>query len=230
MISLCAGNSDLRYSNPDVGENKQVIIDLDIASHYFKLEGVNSELYQISKDNIPSIKSTIMPRPLSVTFNEVSKMYDGNCDITNEVNKLELNNSYKFNNINVEYNDFGNTGFIKEMFEYNINKTILYKQYDEIPNETLLNTTSLDINSLKLKIDNKLFNVNEEFDLNDVSTWHLTYDTSTFINSIESIESILCVFLLSNGSSSNSFILLYETLLLINTISELISTVILKRI
>ena len=39
MISLCAGNSDLRYSNPDVGENKQVIIDLDIASHYFKLEG-----------------------------------------------------------------------------------------------------------------------------------------------------------------------------------------------
>ena len=51
MISLCAGNSDLRYGNPDVGENKQVIIDLDIASHYFKLEGVNSELYQISKDN-----------------------------------------------------------------------------------------------------------------------------------------------------------------------------------
>ena len=76
MISLCAGNSDLRYSNPDVGEDKQVIIDLDIASHYFKLEGVNSELYQISKDNIPSIKSTIMPRPLSVTFNELSKIYD----------------------------------------------------------------------------------------------------------------------------------------------------------
>ena len=139
---------------------------------------------------------------------EPTIVHDVRHEMLNEVNKLELNNGYKFNNINVEYNDFGNTGFIKEMFEYNINKTILYKQYDEIPNETLLNTTSLDINSLKLKIDDKLFNINEEFDLNEVSTWHLTYDNSTFINS-KALKESTCKNIL-NGKYPYNKICWYE--------------------
>ena len=175
MISLCVGNSDLRYDNADAGENKQVFINLDIASHYFKLEGVNSNLYQISKEDIPLIKSSIMPRPLGITLNEVSKVYDGNCDITDKVKKLELNNGYKFTNINVEHNDFGNTGFVEEMFETNMNKTKLFSQYDEV-NKIMLNTTNLDITSLKLIIDGiKLTGQFDNENINDMSTWYIQY-------------------------------------------------------
>lgn len=177
MISLCTGNADLEYATSAAGENKDVNIDLDIKSHYFRLEGVNSDLYQISKENIPLIKSTIIPRPLGITFNEVSKVYDGTCDITEEVKKLELNNGYKFIDVNKEYNDFGDTGFVDEIFETNTNKTTLFKEYDEIPNEIILNTNNLDINSLKLNIDGiKLVGQCNNEDTNDVSNWHIHYN------------------------------------------------------
>ena len=45
------------------------------------------------------------------------------CDITEEVKKLELNNGYKFTDVNKEYKDFGDTGFVDEIFETNTNKT-----------------------------------------------------------------------------------------------------------
>lgn len=177
MISLCTGNADLEYATSAAGENKDVNIDLDIKSHYFKLEGVNSDLYQISKEDIPLIKSTIIPRPLGITFNEVSKEYDGTCDITEEVKKLELNNGYKFTDVNKEYNDFGDTGFVNEIFETNTNKTTLFKEYDEIPNEIVLNTNNLDITSLKLNIDGiKLVGQYNNEDTNDISNWYIHYD------------------------------------------------------
>lgn len=177
MISLCTGNADLEYATSAAGENKDVNIDLDIKSHYFKLEGVNSDLYQISKEDIPLIKSTIIPRPLGITFNEVSKEYDGTCDITEEVKKLELNNGYKFTDVNKEYNDFGDTGFVDEIFETNTNKTTLFKKYDEIPNEIVLNTNNLDISSLKLNIDGiKLVGQCSDDNNNDVLNWYIHYN------------------------------------------------------
>lgn len=153
MTVLCTGNADLKYATPSAGINKPVLIDLDIASHYFSLEGVNSELYQISKENIPEIQSTIIPRPLTVALNKVSKVYDGNYDITDEVKKLELNNGYKFTDVNTEFNDFGGNGFVDRVFEKNINKTHLYKKDDKILNDTLLNSPNVDLNSMKLIID-----------------------------------------------------------------------------
>lgn len=174
MISLCTGNADLEYATSAAGENKDVNIDLDIKSHYFKLEGVNSDLYQISKEDIPLIKSTIIPRPLGITFNEVSKEYDGTCDITEEVKKLELNNGYKFTDVNKEYNDFGDTGFVDEIFETNTNKTTLFKEYDEIPNEIVLNTNNLDITSLKLNIDGvKLKGQDGSGEVDGILGWHI---------------------------------------------------------
>lgn len=175
MISLCTGNADLEYATSDAGNNKDVNIDLDIASHYFKLEGINSDLYEISKEDIPNIKSTIIQRPLSITFNDVSKIYDGTRDITNEVKKLELNNGYKFTDVNKEYNDFGNSGFVDEIFESNINKTTLFKQYDEIGNEVILNTNNLDIKSLKLNIDGIVLKGQSNTDVDDVYGWLLPY-------------------------------------------------------
>lgn len=176
MISLCTGNADLEYATSDAGNNKDVNIDLDIASHYFKLEGINSDLYEISKEDIPNIKSTIIQRPLSITFNDVSKVYDGTCDITDEVKKLELNNGYKFTDVNKEYNDFGNSGFVDEIFESNINKTTLFKQYDEIGNEVILNTNNLDIKSLKLNIDGIKLKGQASTDVDGVHGWLLPYN------------------------------------------------------
>lgn len=157
MTVLCTGNADLKYATPSAGVNKQVLIDLDIASHYFSLEGINSDLYQISKDNIPEIQSTIIPRPLTVMLNKVSKVYDGNCDITNEVKKLKLNDGYIFTDVNTEFNDFGGNGFVDKVFEKNINKTQLYKKDDKILNDTLLNSPNISLFSMELVVDGSYF-------------------------------------------------------------------------
>lgn len=203
MISLCTGNADLEYATSDAGNNKDVNIDLDIASHYFKLEGINSDLYEISKEDIPNIKSTIIQRPLSITFNDVSKVYDGKCDITNEVKKLELNNGYKFSDVNKEYNDFGNSGFVDEIFESNINKTTLFKQYDEIGNEVILNTNNLDIKSLKLNIDGIVLKGQASTDVDDVHGWLLPYNCPHEINNklkVSEYKNIL------NGTNANNIL------------------------
>ena len=54
--------------------------------------GENANLYRLSKDNIPKIKGDIIRRPLGVVFDSVEKIYDGDKDITLELQKLNLNN------------------------------------------------------------------------------------------------------------------------------------------
>lgn len=168
MISLCTGNADLEYATSSAGKDKDVHINLDIASHYFRLEGINSDLYEISKEDIPPIKSTIIPRPIAITFSKVSKVYDGTCDITEEVKQLELvpirsyingYEGYKFSDVNKEYNDFGDSGFVDEIYEENRNSTILFQKDGEILDEIVLNTNNMDPNSIKFLIDGYKFKV-----------------------------------------------------------------------
>ena len=169
MIELCVGNANLEYEDQYVGNDKKVDINLDIPSNYFKLIGVNSDLYQISKDNIPNIKSTISPRPLGISFNDVSKIYDGTCDITNEVNKLVLNNGYKFVDVSTGSNDFSNSGFVNEIFESNNIKAILNKKDDILEDVISIDSSNINFDTLIITIDNMKLKPNINNDIIEYS-------------------------------------------------------------
>lgn len=168
LIEVSTGNADLEYQTPDAGEDKLIDIDLSIASHYFELKGVNSDLYRISKDHIPLIKSTIIRRPLNATFDYVEKMYDGNNIITNEVKKLTLDKGYYFIDNNKEYNDFGKTNFVREYSEKNINEFVVYKKDDIIKDSFNINTLPIVYESIKLTLDDNEAFVSEFSDDNAI--------------------------------------------------------------
>lgn len=152
-ISLHLGNSDLEYKTNSAGLNKEINIDTSVNSHYFKLSGENAKLYRISKDNIPKIQGDIIKRPLAITFDYVEKIYDGTNDITPEIRKLKLDDGYYFCDVHKEYNDYLSSGFVRGTMERKITSETIFKQYDDIVDDYVINKPNIDYSTFYINID-----------------------------------------------------------------------------
>ena len=153
LISVTLGNSDLKYADKHSGNDKEVLIDTSILSHYFELEGTKTNCYRISRDNIPKIKSDIIRRPLNVIFDSVEKIYDGTNDITSKVKQLRYNDGYYYHTNDEEYNDFSGNGFVKEISERNVMETNIYKSNDIVLEKYMLNTQPIIFSTFKMIFD-----------------------------------------------------------------------------
>lgn len=137
-ISLTLDNVNLSYYDKNYSEVKDLKIDTSVMSHFFKLEGENSEYYRISRDNLPAIRSNIIKKPINVNYYKfVEKIYDGNTNITDEMNNLKYNNGYQFNGSSNHYNEFSNMGFNTGMYStINDVNIMLYDEGDIYDNES----------------------------------------------------------------------------------------------
>lgn len=153
QVSLHLGTSDLKYVNADVGLSKDVIIDTSINSHYFSLEGENAKLYRISKQNIPKIQGDIVAKPLTITFDYVEKIYDGNNDITSEIKKLKINDGYYFVDSGTTKNNFSMSGFVTGHRERRVTSETIFKKYDIVTNEYIINVNNIDYSEFYINID-----------------------------------------------------------------------------
>ena len=159
-ISLHLGTSDLRYEDSSAGSSKDVIIDTSINSHYFSLEGENATLYRISKDKLPKIQGDIIKRPLSITFDYVEKIYDGNNDITDAMKRLKMDNGYYLTDVNRDYVDYSNSGFVRGTHEGKLvsdtifeKSEIIFKEQEYIPRGYIINTPNIDYKNFYINID-----------------------------------------------------------------------------
>ena len=153
LISVTLGNLDLKYIDKNSGNDKELIIDTSIASHYFELEGTKTNCYRISRDDIPEIKSDIIRRPLNVIFDSVEKIYDGTNDITSKVKQQKYNDGYYYHTNDEEYNDFSGNGLVKEISERNVMETNVCKSNDIVLEKYILNTQLFIFSTFKMIFD-----------------------------------------------------------------------------
>ena len=152
-ISLHLGNADLKYETKAAGMAKDVLIDTSIASHYFKLDGENSNLYRISKDQIPKIQGDIIKRPLSVLYDYVEKIYDGTNNISDEVRKLKLDNGYYLRDVHKEYNDYAGTGLVRGTFERKVTSDTIFKPNEYIDKDYIIDKPNVDFTNVYINVD-----------------------------------------------------------------------------
>lgn len=170
---LSIGNAELSYKDNSAKNNKELNIDTEIASKFFKLLGDEAKYYRLDREQIPKILSNIIPRPLFVTFDNVEKMYDGNNDATqllldlighNNNNKWIYNfqKNHNFKDINNDQYDYANCGFLEGISETLINKTIIYKANDEVKldDEIEIVNNDVDFNDFEISIDGVIGNYN----------------------------------------------------------------------
>lgn len=152
-IGLHVGSADLEYETKSAGLEKNILINTEVDSHYFKLVGENANLYRISKDNIPKIEGAIVKRPLNVLFDYVEKIYDGTTDITSELRKLKLDNGYYLTDIHNEQFDYGNSGLVRGMRERKATSKVIFKQNEVITDYITIDTQNVDLSTACLIID-----------------------------------------------------------------------------
>lgn len=153
MIELKMDNAKLEYQVSDAGPQRIVDIDKSIPSKFFELEGINSQCYRISRDEIPLIVSDIIEKPIGINFDGVSKIYDGTPSIMYQMSSLKLDNGYKFTDITEQYVSFLNTGFVRGSFENLKNETILCNQGELLQSEYTINADDIDFNGFFIDLD-----------------------------------------------------------------------------
>ncbi len=168
MIELKIDNADLVYHDKNAGMNKEVYLDQTVYSHFFTLEGVNSQYYRLDRKT-PKIFGDIIRRPINVIFNGVEKEYDGTSNISVQAKDLNLNDGYIFNTVHDKFMSYSNTGFLKGSYENLYMKTVIYSSgdsigpitslYDYDTNETIswfdynIGSNDIDYNSFEIIID-----------------------------------------------------------------------------
>ena len=154
MIQVYADETKLKYTDESVGYEKPLsFIDSSI-HNYFHLSGTNSHLYRLDTKHTPKIISDIIPRSIGVNFNRVEKIYDGNNDITKEVNKFVLNDGYRFINSDEKYYDYTNNGLITGYVEDLEMETIIGQAPASLKKYYHINTLTVIIDTLQLFLDN----------------------------------------------------------------------------
>lgn len=143
---------DAEYESKDA-QYQKILLNTDVYSHFFNLVGENSEFYRISRDNLPNIQSQIIKKPVGISYDYVEKIYDGNNDFTKELAALKYKNGYDFTDVTDNYDNYLSTGFVKGITERLAMQSILFKQYDILPESITLNVNNLDYNSFELCID-----------------------------------------------------------------------------
>ena len=194
------GKTQLKYQDANAGIKKPLDIDLSNISNFFELVGPNDEKYDISHLDLPTIYSAIVPKPLSVVITTpITKVYDGNDDVTSLVNELndtgklqyyfcsELNNPQDIiNTITTET--------ITEVNQYNL--WTIYTIGNTITQDNYIKfDPQIDFSTLKVSIDGIMGysdsqgNVNflqtvqliEQWEAEDILEYHYPKGLFTFI-------------------------------------------------
>lgn len=206
---LFLGSAKLSYKDNNANETglpKELNINTDIPSNFFELLGDEAEYYRLDKNNIPKIYSDIIARPLFITFNSVSKIYDGTDDATNLLLNLigsnndndwryEFNKNHIFTDINNDQYDYANVGFLEGIGETLINKTIIYKSNDEIhlDDEIEIFNNDVNFNDFELNIDGVIGKYNIEQDKFEFINPGLNTEKYIIYQTIENIFDKICL-------------------------------------
>ena len=161
-IELHLNNAILEYENKFAGINKGVKIDKNDTNHYFSISGPNSELYRLDKQTALTILGDIIPKPIHVDFKAIEKIYDGTSDMSNEVNKLLTNKSYKFLDIQNYEKDYITTGFVENIGEIKKAFLVPYTKNDTIEDTYTIDEPNVDLSTFKISIDGKVGYYNDE--------------------------------------------------------------------
>lgn len=153
MIELNMDNAKLEYQVPDSGPLRPIDIDLTMPTKFFEINGINANCYRLSREHLPMIVSDIVEKPIGISFDGVSKIYDGTPNITYQMSSLKLDNGYKFTNITEQYTAFLNTGFVRGSFENLSNETIIYNQNEKVQSEYQINADNVEFNNFIINLD-----------------------------------------------------------------------------
>lgn len=153
MIELKMDDARLSYVDKNAGNNKNINIDTSVTPRFFNLEGINSQYYRISRDNLPEIKGDIVKKPIVINFDGIEKIYDGTSDVTNIMNMLSNNNGYKFIDTNEQYTSYLKSGFVKGSFENLYMQTNIFNREDILPETYVVHSNNIDLSSFHINID-----------------------------------------------------------------------------
>ena len=155
-IQIHLGNSKLSYVDKHAGDNKEVIINEPILSHFFELEGPNANFYRISRNSLPMMQSTIIKRPIVIMYDNIEKIYDSSNDVTGLYSTFKLDNGYNFIDIQEKYNDYINSGFVRGTTNRLMFINTIFNRGELLPKDIQLSNIKVDLSSFRIEIDNML--------------------------------------------------------------------------